>query len=327
MKRPLPFLGVLWLGVGIALLPGLAAGQTIPSASEAEPSSLTNSTPGMAETPPFVPVSGESAPVENSPGSKSPRAASDPGYQLQPDDVVEAVVFREPDLTTDGMVRKDGRFDMKLIGAIDVAGLTLDQASEVIRAALARDYLVNPRVNLGILEYAKRKVDLLGEVHSPGVYAFPPRGPLSIGDAVALAGGFLPTADPLHVEVKRLDEGRLVSLTVDASPGAAGMFELKPDDSISVPVLPRRHFTVLGQVSRPGTYEMPDSRPVYLTDAIAVAGGFTRIANPSRVLLKRSAHGHETVLALDAKAMANSPDTQRVEIENEDTITVTESMF
>jgi polysaccharide export outer membrane protein len=239
--------------------------------------------------------------------------------------VIEVVIFREPDLTTDGMVRKDGRFDMKLIGAVKVAGLNLDQASELIRTALARDYLVNPRVNLGIVEYAKKKVNVLGEVRLPGVYLFPPRGPLLLSDAIALAGGFLPTADMTHVAVKRMGAHGLATIQVDAAGGAP--FTLKPDDAISVAVLPRGHFTVLGQIVRPGTYDMPEDRPVYLTDAIAVAGGFTRIANPSRVLLKRSANGRETVLSVDAKAMENSPNTQRLELQDQDTITVTESMF
>jgi polysaccharide export outer membrane protein len=280
--------------------------------------------PAQETTPVESPgVASEASPAARDPQLKNHLA--DPNYQLQPDDVLEVVVFRETDLTTDGMVRKDGTFDMKLIGAVPVAGLSADQAAERIRAALAKDYLVDPRVNVGIVDYARKKIDVLGEVRSPGVYTFPTRGPLFLSDAMALSGGFLPDADRAHVVVNRTENGRPSALEVNASSG--DVFLLKPDDMVSVAVLPRRHFTVLGQVARPGTYDFTSEHPVYLTDAIAVAGGFTRLADPSHVLLKRTEEGRETVQDVNAKAMANSASTQRLELQDEDTITVTESMF
>ena len=100
-----------------------------------------------------------------------------------------------------------------------------------------------------------------------------------------------------------------------------------PTTPFTVPLLPKRHFTVLGQINRPGDYDVSDDRPIYLTDAIALAGGFTRMANPAKVLLKRSENGQEQVIEVNAKAMAKSVGTQRLLIENEDTITVPESMF
>jgi polysaccharide export outer membrane protein len=252
---------------------------------------------------------------------------ADPNYELQPDDVLEIAVFREPDLTTDGMVRKDGSFDMKLLGAVKVAGLTADQAAELVRAALAKDYLVNPEVTVGIVDYARKKINILGEVRAPGVYSFPARGPLLLSDAVALAGGFLPTADPVHVAVRRVENGREVSLDVDGSAKGDGAFELRPDDALAVAAVAKLHFTMLGQINRPGSYDFPENRPIYLTDAIALAGGFTRIADSSHVLLKREEEGRETVRELNAKAMANSPDTERVELSDGDTITVPENLF
>jgi polysaccharide export outer membrane protein len=254
----------------------------------------------------------------------------DPNYLLQPDDIIEVVVFREPDLTTNAIVRKDGEFEMKLLGAVKVAGLSVDQATEAIRAGLAKDYLVSPRVNLSIVSYAKKKINVLGEVRTPGLYGYPEHGTLMLSDAIAMAGGFLPSADTAHVVVRRTSGEKSQTLQVDASSddnAQTDKFEIRPDDAITVTLLPKRHFTVLGQVNRPGTYDVSDSRPIYLTDAVALAGGFTRMANPSSVTLKRSQDGHEIVMKLNAKAMENSPDTQRMLIANEDTITVPESMF
>ena len=127
----------------LALAGGRGAGQTLsPQAAPA-------------------PESTASAPVTTLP-------PLDPSYLLQPDDVIEVVVFREPDLATNAIVRKDGRFEMKLLGPVKVAGLSVDQATELIRAGLAKDYLVSPRVSLSIESYAKKKVNVLGEVRTAG---------------------------------------------------------------------------------------------------------------------------------------------------------------
>jgi len=46
----------------------------------------------------------------------------------------------------------------------------------------------------------------------------------------------------------------------------------------------KRRFSILGQVGRPGSYEMPESVQRYrLLEAIALAGGYTRIAAPERI--------------------------------------------
>ena len=56
-------------------------------------------------------------------------------------------------------------------------------------------------------------------------------------------------------------------------------------------------------------------------------GGFTRLADSSRVTLKRTQDGQETVLRVNARAMTNSASTQRLIIQDEDIITVPETLF
>src|SRR5438045_3509624 len=47
----------------------------------------------------------------------------------------------------------------------------------------------------------------------------------------------------------------------------------------------KRRFTMLGQINRPGSYEMPDGSPegIDLLEAVAMAGGYTRIDAPERI--------------------------------------------
>ncbi len=48
-----------------------------------------------------------------------------------------------------------------------------------------------------------------------------------------------------------------------------------------------RRVTILGEIQRPGTYSLPPEQPLTLLGLVATAGGFTDIANPSRVRILR----------------------------------------
>jgi protein involved in polysaccharide export with SLBB domain len=89
----------------------------------------------------------------------------------------------------------------------------------------------------------------------------------------------------------------------------------------------KRRFTVLGQVNRPGSYEMPEGSPggIDLLEAVALAGGYTRIAAPERISVRRQTNDREEVVRVNAKRMAKGEAMFRVL--PGDTITVGESIF
>ena len=89
----------------------------------------------------------------------------------------------------------------------------------------------------------------------------------------------------------------------------------------------RRLFTILGQVQHPGTFRFPDREVFNLIQVIGVAGGYTRLADPSRVTVKRSVDGKETVFKIDAKQMARDAATKPFEVLPGDMITVGERLF
>ncbi len=90
----------------------------------------------------------------------------------------------------------------------------------------------------------------------------------------------------------------------------------------------KRKFTVLGQVNRPGTFDLPDDAPLSLLEGIGLAGGYTRLANSSRVTVKRSLPGTaEQVFKLDARQMARGKNAPRFQLQPGDTVMVEESLF
>ena len=62
---------------------------------------------------------------------------------------------------------------------------------------------------------------------------------------------------------------------------------VNPQVTVNVISLAKRYFTVLGQVASPGQFELTSDRPTDLLAAVGRAGGFTRIANKKKVILKR----------------------------------------
>lgn len=103
---------------------------------------------------------------------------------------------------------------------------------------------------------------------------------------------------------------------------------VKPQVTIRITEYSKRRITVLGQVGKPGTFDLPDGANVNLLEAIGMAGGFTRSARPSRVTVKRvGKNGEEATFKLDAKRMSVEKDSPRFEILPGDTIVVAESLF
>ena len=102
---------------------------------------------------------------------------------------------------------------------------------------------------------------------------------------------------------------------------------VNPQVSVTVTETFKRRFTVLGQVQKPGAYDMPERDSLSLLQAIGMAGGYTRIADASKITLKRRAGGRETVMKLNAKSMASGATSSSFEVEPGDVITVGESFF
>ena len=157
---------------------------------------------------------------------------------LSPSDTIEMTVFREPDLTTRSRVGSDGSVQLPLIGDVRIAGLTVRVAREVIRKRYDADYLVDPQVYLNIVEYAPRNFTILGQVVKPGTYDFPAGRPLSLLEAVGMAGGFTRSADRGRVTAKRAGGPAGEStIKINAKKLAADgkdSFQLQPGDIITV---------------------------------------------------------------------------------------------
>jgi protein involved in polysaccharide export with SLBB domain len=88
----------------------------------------------------------------------------------------------------------------------------------------------------------------------------------------------------------------------------------------------QRKFTIMGQVARPGSYELQGGERIDILEAIGLAGGFTRVADRGRVVIQRKENGSVSAIRANTKRMADGKEMP-VEVQPGDVITVTESWF
>ena len=169
------------------------------------------------------PISGVSAPA---------------GYVLSPNDQIAVEVFGEDDLRTNARLNGEGNLSLPLLGSVRLAGLTLTQAAAKLTEMYGKDYLVNPRVNVTLVGYAKRRFTVLGQVNRPGSYEMPEGSPggIDLLEAVALAGGYTRIAAPERISIRRSSSAGEQVLRVNAKRVAKGgeAFRVLPGDTITV---------------------------------------------------------------------------------------------
>src|SRR3954471_3065257 len=161
-------------------------------------------------------------------------------YVLQPSDLIRVLIFQEPDLLREVRITQENTITLPLIGTIDLRDRTVRQAEEIIRSLYDKDYLVNPQVNLAVLEYTQRTVQVVGAVNNPGSVVFPPEQKMGLVEAIARAGGQSRIADLKRVQLTRTSadgktETAIVNV-VDLMKGASGeQWLLRKGDVVLVP--------------------------------------------------------------------------------------------
>ncbi len=121
-------------------------------------------------------------------------------YVIGPDDVLIVNVWKEPELSRPTPVRPDGMITLPLIGDIKAAGNTTKQLQETIKQKLAA-YVPSAEVTVALQEVRSQKFNIVGQVARPGMY--PLMKPMTVLDAIAVAGGFRDFAKTKKIYVLR----------------------------------------------------------------------------------------------------------------------------
>ena len=116
----------------------------------------------------------------------------------------------------------------------------------------------------------------------------------------------------------------LGSVTATVRDLLAKDYLVNPQVTVTVMEKTKHQNTNQEQVQRSGTYDMPPDDKVSLLQAVATAGGYTRIGNPGNITVQRTAVSEKKVFKLDADAMAKSKNQKNFEILPDDVIIVGE---
>jgi polysaccharide biosynthesis/export protein len=106
-------------------------------------------------------------------------------YRLAPGDRLTIAVYDQPQLSGQFIVDGGGGILLPLAGAVNLSGLSLAEAQQLIQDRLADGVLVHPAVSVRINDY--RPIFVTGNVRKPGSYRY--IGGQSAKAAVAAAGG------------------------------------------------------------------------------------------------------------------------------------------
>ena len=193
--------------------------------------------PVAADVTGSVPVAAASDYVVATPTIQAEPAGSQNSYRLRARDFIRILVINEPDTQIERRINSDGTVDIPFLKKlVPVAGLTLTQA-QVELANQFRQFFKKPQVAISIVSYAERRVYVSGYVGKPGPVSIPPEETLTLGRALAMAGGVLPRGNRSEVTIKRNRPGAPMVITKDVrriDDGDEPDFVLEDEDQIYV---------------------------------------------------------------------------------------------
>jgi polysaccharide export outer membrane protein len=244
-------------------------------------------------------------------------------YRVGPRDVLRITVWDHPELiaptvpgrvndptagaanneVTGQVVSADGNVYVPYVGLVQVGGKTIEEVRTLLTQALSR-YIQKPQLDVRVVSFRSQLVQVAGEVTKPGPVPVSDT-PVTVVDAVGLAGGAKPEADLTHVTVTR--RGQIVQLDLQSLYDFGDTTHnrlLHDGDIVHIPDRNRSKVFVLGEVTKPLSQPMIKGR-LTLAEAIGDAGGVNQeTSNPSRIYVIRGDINRPDIYRLDA----GSPD-------------------
>jgi polysaccharide export outer membrane protein len=250
--------------------------------------------------------------------AQEPAAPVPDEHVLGAGDVIRISVFQNPDLTLETRISEQGQITYPLVGPVALGGLAVPAAEQRIARALREGkFVLNPQVNILVMQIRSAQISILGQVHKPGRYPIDQAGS-RVSQMIAAAGGAVPgAADTVTLTGTR--NGQPVKLEIDLPQILqSGKSELDPvvqsGDILHIDRAPQIY--VYGEVQRPGVGRL--ERGMTVMQAIAQSGGLTQRGTERGLRIHRRDPAGEVHVI---RPGMNDP------VERDDVIYVRESLF
>jgi polysaccharide biosynthesis/export protein len=189
--------------------------------------------PGFAQQKPATP------PAATTPASAPAGSLVTPptDYVIGAGDVLAISYYKEKDMTSDYIVRPDGKITLPLLNDLEAQGLTTDQLREKLTKESVK-YYVDPQITVGVRTINSRKVFISGGVNKPGAYDL--LIPLDVFSLISVAGGLKEYVSGKDIIIIRTENGKQNSLKYNHKEVSAGKnlgqnIPLRPGDRVAVP--------------------------------------------------------------------------------------------
>jgi polysaccharide export outer membrane protein len=204
-------------------------------------------------------------------------------YTLDTGDVITVVVLRHEQFSGEYTVPPDGNVVFPGVGSLQVRGQTLQGLADTLRERLGQR-LRNPEVFVSLKQARPQLVFVEGRLNRPGAYPIQPGW--RVVDAVAAAEGLKILPERTVATLIRGEQTMPIDLPAILHRGDQRTnYLLQPGDLLSVQQKPAIRVAILGEVKRPGNYDLDaDSRVI---QAIAQAEGVTELAALKRAFIDR----------------------------------------
>ncbi|MBS7255445.1 SLBB domain-containing protein [Flavobacterium branchiicola] len=211
------------------------------------------------------------------------KMATPVNYVLGPGDKLEVSVYGVQQFEDTVPVNFEGKVSITNVGQIAVAGMSIEAASQKIKAAIARVYSTvrsgQSQVSVSLSDIRTIKVTIVGG-KQPGNYSISSLA--SVYNALHLAGGPGKNGSYRNIELIRNNK---VYKNIDiykflVKGDQSDNVNLRDNDVIRIPAYTQR-VVVEGEVKRPGIFEMKKGET--FTDLLSFASGFNEFAYTASV--------------------------------------------
>jgi protein involved in polysaccharide export with SLBB domain len=204
-------------------------------------------------------------------------------YIVGTDDELQISIWGSVDADLRVMVDRSGRISVPRVGTIMVAGVRFGDLTDVISRRVGQVFR-NYQISVSLGQIRSVRIYLTGYVKRPGVYTV--GGLSSVVNALMRSGGPAASGSLRSIELRRGKETvtryDLYDLLLKGDRSADRV--VQNGDVIHVGPIGAQ-VALVGSVNRPAIFEMKPGEKV--SDIVAMAGGFTAVADRSRLAIER----------------------------------------
>jgi protein involved in polysaccharide export with SLBB domain len=218
----------------------------------------------------------------------------DSSYILDFGDVLEIQLIGQKDSIDNYSINRDGSINLLDIGKLNLSGLSLNDASNLIKAKVNSAY-IGTEVYISLKNVRDINILIVGNAYNPGIYTL--NGNSNMLHAISMAGGINDIGSYRNINLIR--SGKVIDTLDIYEVLVFGKYNfssgLRSGDSIVVG--PRKKIvSIESGVMRPSIFEMKNNET--FDDLLNFANGFKKDINLEQLYVKRVSGGKSEIIRL-----------------------------